>query len=121
MDILYELMDQNLLDCHGERCGRVDDIVVEDGFDRPPRIVALLAGGGAKSRQLGRPLHWLSVWLHRALGVPAPIRPAVIPWDLVARVAEDVSLTVSAEDAGLNRLNHAVAARLIGRLPGAHR
>jgi hypothetical protein len=121
MDLLYELMDQNLLDCHGERCGRVDDIVVEDGFDRPPRIVALLAGGGAKSRHLGRPLHWLSCWLHRLLGVPAPIEPAVIPWDLVARVAEDVWLKVPAKEAGLNRLNRAVAARIIGRLPGAYR
>ena len=89
-------------------------------FDRPPRILALLAGGGAKSRQLWGPVHRLSRWLHRALGVPAPIEPATIPWTQVARVEGDVWLRVSAEEAGLNRLNRAVAARVIGRIPGAN-
>ena len=57
MDILYTLMDQTLIDSNGERCGRVDDIVVEDVFDRPARVVALLSGGGAQSQLLGSFVH----------------------------------------------------------------
>jgi sporulation protein YlmC with PRC-barrel domain len=119
MDILYDLMDQNVIDCNGERGGRVDDVVVEDVFGRPPRIVALLSGGGAKSRHLWRPLHRLSLWLHEVAGIPRPVEPVVIPWEEVAQVENDVILKRSADDLGLNRMNHAVAERLIGRIPGA--
>lgn len=119
MDILYELMDQNLIDSDGERAGRVDDVVVEDVFDRPARIVALLAGGGAKSRQLWRPLHRLSLWAHALLGLPAPVRPIAVPWERVERVDNDVLLSCRAADLGLDRMNKAVAERLIGRIPGA--
>lgn len=120
IDILYALMDQGLVDCRGDRCGRVDDVVVEEGFDRPPRVIALLAGSGAKSRHLWRPIHRLSVWLHVVLGVPPPIQPATIPWELVDRVEADVILSVTGDEAGLNRLNRAVAERFIGRIPGAN-
>ncbi|HEX9369886.1 MAG TPA: hypothetical protein VF897_02735 [Roseiflexaceae bacterium] len=114
------LMDQNLIDCNGERCGRVDDIVVEDVFDRPARVVALLSGGGAKSRQLWEPLHRLSLWLHAALGVPRPVEPITVPWDQVDRVEQDVILKGTADEYGLNHMNRAVAERLIGHIPGAN-
>ena len=120
MDILYELIDQNLLDSAGERGGRVDDVVVEDVFDRPARVVALLAGGGAKSRQLWEPLHRLSVWAHALLGIPRPVEPIVIPWERVERVDADVMLNCTVAELGLDRMNRAVAERLIGRIPGAN-
>ncbi len=119
IDVLYELMDQGLVDSQGDRCGRVDDVVVEDGFDWPPRVVALLAGNGAKSRHLWPPIHRLSLWLHAALGIRPPIEPASIPWALVDRVEADVILNVTGDEAGLNGLNRAVADRFIGRIPGA--
>jgi hypothetical protein len=119
IDILYELMDQGLIDCHGDRCGRVDDIVVEDVLDRPPRVIALLAGNGAKSRHLWGPIHRLSLWLHAVLGVPRPVQPVVVPWRLVDRVATDVMLKVAGDEAGLNCLNRVVGERFIGRIPGA--
>jgi sporulation protein YlmC with PRC-barrel domain len=119
IDILYELMDQGLVDSNGMRCGRVDDIVVDETAGHPPRVVALLAGGGAKSRQLWEPLHRVSLWLHALLGVPQPIEPAVIPWEMVERVEGDVFLKRPANDLGLNRLNRAAAERFIGRIPGS--
>ena len=121
MDLLYEIMDQAFVDSRGERCGRVDDIVVEDGFDHPPRVIALLSGNGAKSRHLGKLVHHLSVWLHRILGVPGPIEPIAVPWEQVDRLENDVILKVPAEELGLNELNRAVAERFVGRIPGADR
>lgn len=120
MDLLYKLMDQNLIDSRGERCGRVDDVVVEEVFDRPAKVLALLSGGGVKSRQLWGPLHRLTLWLHRLAGVRGPIAPAYILWDEVDRLENDVILKISAEEAGLDRLNRAMADRLIGRIPGAN-
>ena len=61
MDLLYELMDQNILDCRGDRAGRVDDVVVEDVFDRPAKVLALLSGGGTMARQLWAPYAELAV------------------------------------------------------------
>ena len=49
MDLLYELMDQNIVDKQGERCGRVDDVLVEDVFDRPARVIGLSKPGTAVS------------------------------------------------------------------------
>jgi sporulation protein YlmC with PRC-barrel domain len=121
MDILYTLMDQTLIDSNGERCGRVDDIVVEDVFDRPARVVALLSGGGAKSQLLGSFVHRASLWWLRVLGLPGPIAPVQIPWEQVDRVEDDVRLKLPAEALGLNAVNRAVAQRFIGRIPGAHR
>jgi sporulation protein YlmC with PRC-barrel domain len=120
MDVLYELMDQNLIDSAGERAGRVDDVVVEDVYDRPARILGLLAGGGAKSRHLWAPLHRLSLWLHARLGIPQPVEPIFVPWDRVERVDRDVMLNCRAGDLDLDRMNRAVAERLIGRIPGAN-
>ena len=120
MDILYKLMDQALIDSNGERCGRVDDIVVEDVFDRPARVVALLSGGGAKSQQLGRLVHRVSLWWQRILGMHGPVEPVRIPWDQVDRVEDDVMLKLPAAPLGLNALNRAVAERFIGRIPGAN-
>src|SRR5690349_10398694 len=109
MDLLYELMDQNLLDKQGERCGRVDDVLVEDVFDRPARLIGLLSGGGAKSRQLWGPLHRLTLWLYRLIGVPESIEPICVPWEQVDKVEDDVVLKIAADEAGLDRLNRAVA------------
>jgi sporulation protein YlmC with PRC-barrel domain len=120
IDIEYELMDQGILDRDGDRCGRVDDVVVEEGFDRPPRVVALLSSGGAKSRRLGRLAHRLSRWLHRLAGMQPPIEPTCIPWEQVSRVDRDVLLNASADELGLNRLNEAVTRKWIRRLPGAN-
>lgn len=118
MDVEYELLDKGLIDRDGERCGRVDDLEVENTFDRPPRVVAILAGGGAKSVHLWPWVHRLSLWLHRVLGLPEPVEPVVIPWEEVANTEIDVMLRVSGEEVGLERLNQVVADRLIGRIPG---
>jgi sporulation protein YlmC with PRC-barrel domain len=112
-------MDQGIVDSVGERCGRVDDVVVEDVFDRPPRITALLSGGGVKSQLMWKPLHRFSLWLHVLLGVARPVQPVEVRWEQVERVDDDVILKAPCKTIGLNRLNRAAAERFIGRIPGA--
>lgn len=120
MDILYDVMDQTLIDTTNTRCGRVDDIVIEDGFDRPPRVTALLAGGGVKAQHLWPPLHTLVHMLHRIVGMHGPLQPIEVPWEAVDRLDRDVFLTRSAHELGLDAANAAVAAQIISRIPGAH-
>jgi sporulation protein YlmC with PRC-barrel domain len=119
MEIAYEIMNEGLIDSRGIRCGRVDDILVEDGFDRPPRILGLVVGSGAKSRLIGRWAYRLSAWLHRLLGVQPPINPVVVPWERVESINSHIVLNASAADLGLNSLDKAVVRRIIGRIPGA--
>jgi hypothetical protein len=119
MDILYKVMDQTLIDSTGTRCGRVDDIVVEDEFDRPPLVTALLAGGGVKAQQLWPPLRTLVHILYRMLGMQGPLKPATVPWDVVDHLDRDLFLKCTAYELGLDAVNTAVAARIIGRIPGA--
>jgi hypothetical protein len=120
MDILYDVMDQTLIDTAGTRCGRVDDIVIEDGFDRPPQVTALLVGGGVKAQHLWLPLRTLVHMLHRIVGMKGPMQPVEVPWEVVDHLDRDVCLKRSAHELGLDAVNAAVVARIIGRIPGAH-
>jgi hypothetical protein len=119
MDILYEVMDQTLVDSTGIHCGRVDDIAVEDRFDQPARVLALLSGGGAKTAHTWRWLRRLALWALGHTGLGRPVRPARIEWEHVERIDRDIFLNRPAHELGLNRLNEIVADRLIGRIPGA--
>lgn len=119
MDILYKVMDQTVIDNTGTRCGRVDDIVVEDGFDRPPQVTALLVGGGVKAHHLWPPMRALIHMLHRMIGLQGPLKPITVPWDVVEHLERDVFLKCTARELGLDVVNAAVAARIISRIPGA--
>jgi hypothetical protein len=121
MNIEHDLLNLGLVDADGERCGRVDDVLVEDGFDRPARVTAILSGNGAMSRLIGRRALRVSVFLHRLLGLEPPIEPVEVPWGQVRRVGHDVRLRSRAGDLKLEQLNWAVARRFIGRIPGAGR
>jgi hypothetical protein len=118
MDILYEIMDQTLVDKSGTRCGRVDDIVVEDGFERPVRVLAVLSDGGAKTAHSWPWLHQLVLWVLGHVGFGQPVQPTRVEWNQIDRIERDVYLKRAAHDLGLNRLNEIVAERLIGRIPG---
>jgi hypothetical protein len=118
MDLLYAVMDQTLVDTTGRRCGRVDDLVVEEGFERPARVLAVLSGGGAQSVHGWRWLHRVVRWALGHVGLGQPVQPARVAWEQVHRIARDVYLKRTAHELGLNRLNEIVAERLIGRIPG---
>jgi hypothetical protein len=119
MNICYSVLDKTLLDQLNERCGRVDDVVIEDVYGRPPRIVAIVSANGAKARLFGRLAQRLSVRVHRLLGMQPPIEPVRVQWDEVESIVTDVTLRHTAEVLGLAGLNKAVAKRFIGRIPGS--
>jgi hypothetical protein len=117
--LVHTLLNEGLLDRNGDRCGRVDDIALEDTFERPARVTALISGPGAKTAHSRRWVRRISQAAHRLLGLRGPMEPSVIPWEDVDRIGTHVELTRAAAELGLDRLNHAVARRYIGRIPGA--
>jgi sporulation protein YlmC with PRC-barrel domain len=119
MNLSRRILSEGLLDSEGDRCGRVDDLVVDARFDRPARVTAIVSGGGVKGQLLGRRAHQISIWLHRFLGMAPPIEPVVIPWRMVRSIGANIKLNSKTSALGLDRLNRAVAERFIGRIPGS--
>ena len=57
LDLGLGVLDHQLLDCDGRRCGNVDDLAIEGGPGQSAIVVALYSGPGAwrgRSRVLGR-------------------------------------------------------------------
>ena len=119
MKIVRTVLNQGLLDSEGTRCGRVDDIAVEDTFARPARVIALISGPGAKTAHSPRWARAVSRAVHRLLGMGGRFEPAVIPWEEVEHIGTHVELSTTAKDLALDRLNRAVARRYIRWIPGA--
>jgi sporulation protein YlmC with PRC-barrel domain len=96
MYLAHRLLDEQILDSEGRRCGRVDDIELSGS---PPRVTALLVGEGLYPRRLPGRLGDLA---RRANGPERWGSDAVrVPWEEVDRVDEAVHLRGKAEEHGL--------------------
>ena len=76
LDIGLHVLDHQLLDKNGRRCGNVDDLAIEGGPGEVPEVVALLVGPGywgPRAGWIGRLAGWI--------GGGAKIR---VDWDDVA-------------------------------------
>jgi sporulation protein YlmC with PRC-barrel domain len=94
--IAHRLLDEQILDADGKRCGRVDDIELQGS---PPRVTALLVGEGLYPRRLPG---WLRGVARRLAGEERWGANAVrVPWESVDRIAAAVHLRGKAEEHGL--------------------
>jgi sporulation protein YlmC with PRC-barrel domain len=94
----HRLLDEQILDAEGRRCGRVDDIELRGS---PPRITALLVGEGLYPRRLP---HWLRGPARRLLGPERWGANAMrVPWSEVDvdGIDSTVRLRGKAEELGL--------------------
>jgi sporulation protein YlmC with PRC-barrel domain len=94
--VAHRLLDEQILDCDGKRCGRVDDIELQGS---PPRVSALLVGVGLYPRRLPR---WLRGPARRLSGPERWGANALrVPWAEVDRIEAAVHLRGKAEEHGL--------------------
>jgi sporulation protein YlmC with PRC-barrel domain len=109
LDLAFGLLDHQLIDADGRRCGKVDDLAIEGGPGETPVVVAILVGADAwRGRgRLGR----LAAWLAGGGSVR-------LPWDVVDEVTSAVALKKSAKELGLGRGDDR-AARWVKRVPGS--
>jgi sporulation protein YlmC with PRC-barrel domain len=94
--IAHRLLDEQILDCDGRRCGRVDDIELQGN---PPRISAVLVGEGlyprrfpGRLRKVARRLAGEERWGANAVRVP---------WEEVDDIYAAIHLRGKAEEHGL--------------------
>ena len=109
IDLGLGILDHQLIDSEGRRCGKVDDLEFEGGADSEPRVAAILTGPGAW-RGRGR--------IGALLARLARGRTVRVPWSEVEGVEAGVRLRKPAAELRLGRGDRRAEA-WIEKLPGA--
>jgi sporulation protein YlmC with PRC-barrel domain len=116
MDLVYRVLDGELIDSDGRHCGRVDDIEIDGGPGRPAYLAMLLSGHGTWHRRLPRPFRRVGA---KVFGTGTVGRDVIqVPWDQVSEVDVAVHLKQKAREYGLGRGDDVVG-ELVGKVPGA--
>lgn len=118
MDLVRDCLDKQLKDRNGKRMGRVDDIVLEIGEDRAPRIVAIEIGAVAQARRVHPRL---GAWMARRARKWAPSRsdPYRIAWQELKVTRNEVTVDIAAGRTRAMVWERWLRRRVIGRIPGA--
>lgn len=107
IDIGLQVLDRQLLDKDGRRCGNVDDLAVEGD-----EVVAILVGPGWWPQRAG--------WVGKLAGWIGGGRRVRVPWSEVKRVGAAVELKRAATELGLGRGDDRLRP-YVERIPGAGR
>lgn len=114
MDLVYRVLDDQLVDVDGRRCGRVDDVEFDGEAGGPAYVHSILSGRGSWARRLPRRLRRLG---ERAFGTAVMGANLIrVPWSEVEDVGTAIQLRAPARELGLAQGDERVA-RLIERLP----
>jgi len=111
LDLAYGVLDHQLVDSEGRRCGKVDEIELEGKAGAELRVTALLVGPGVWRGRLSGPFAWFA----GRLFARKVIR---VPWDVVESVEAAVHLGKTASELGLGRDDDRWRKR-IARVPGS--
>lgn len=99
MDLIYRVLDDQLVDVDGRRCGRVDDLEFDGGIGDPPRLHAILSGSGTWHRRMPRRLRSLGA---RVFGTGVVGRDVIrVPWNQVEGIGSTIKLRGKASELGL--------------------
>ena len=109
VDLALGILDHQLVDSDGRRCGNVDDLELEGIGEGTPTVEAILAGPPVW-RGRGR--------VGRFAAAIARGRSVRVPWSEVEKLDSGVRLKRSAHEYGLGR-GDARARRLVAWIPGA--
>jgi hypothetical protein len=94
-EIGLHVLDHQLLDKDGRRCGNVDDLAIEGGAGEVPEVVAILVGPGYWGQRAG--------WVGRLAGWIGGGRRVRIEWTEVRKLDSAVNLKRGATELGLGR------------------
>ena len=111
-DIGLQVLDRQLLDKDGRRCGNVDDLAIEGGPGEVPEVVAILVGPGYWPQRAGL-FGKLAGWI----GGGGRVR---VDWADVREVGAAVELKRAATELGLGRGDDRLRPYL-DKIPGAGR
>ena len=109
IDLGLGILDHQLVDSDGRRCGKVDDLELEGVREGTPRVRAIVSGpGGWRGRG----------WLGRLFAALVHGRTVLVPWEEIAAVGAEIRLRKPAAELGLGRGDD-VAKHWLVKLPGS--
>jgi hypothetical protein len=106
------VLDHQLLDQEGRRCGNVDDLAIEGGAGETAEVVAILVGPGYWPQRSG--------WIGRLASRIGGSKRIRVPWREVERVDSAIELGCIATDYGLGSGDDRLRP-FLEKIPGAHR
>lgn len=116
IDLAYRILDDDLIDAAGRRCGKVDDLELTGEPGEPAHLSAILCGRAVLADRLPRRIRRLA---RRILGEPVLGRTLLrVPWQEVDDISAVVKLRKDAPELGLARGEREVES-FVGKLPGA--
>jgi sporulation protein YlmC with PRC-barrel domain len=111
-DIGLHVLDHQLLDQNGRRCGNVDDLAIEGGVGEEPEVVAILVGPGYWAGRAG--------WIGRLAGWIGGGGKVRVDWKEVAKIDSAVRLKHEATALGLGAGDDRLRP-YVEKIPGAGR
>jgi len=112
IDIGLHLLDHQLLDKDGRRCGNADDLAIEGGPGETPEVVAILVGPGYWGQRAG--------WVGKLAGWIGGGRRVRVDWSDVGKVDSAIELKRRSTELGLGRGDDRLRP-WIAKIPGAGR
>ena len=117
MDLLLDVLDQQLLDKHDGKAGKVDGIAIELRDGKPPRVAYLEMGTDPLARRISPRLErWLQAWRKR---MGREVAPFHVPWSKVKKVHLTVDADIDAAKEPGYHWERWLADHVIGPIPGS--
>jgi hypothetical protein len=111
IDLAYRLLDLDLVDCNGRRCGKVDDLELAGAPGEATYVAEILVGNGALPNRMPAGFRRLAGRVFRE-------EIGRLPWTEVEDFDAAVHLRSEAAKLGLGRGDDR-AARIVGKIPGS--
>jgi len=117
MELLRDVLDQQVLDKHDRKTGKVDGIAMEVRKGKPPRVAYIEMGTDVLARRLSPRLErWLQKWRERR---GRKLVPFQIPWSKVMKVHLTVDVDIDASKHEGYHVERWLAEHVVGRIPGS--
>jgi sporulation protein YlmC with PRC-barrel domain len=119
MDLIRDLLDNQIVDRHQHKMGKVDGIVVELRDEQPPRLSYLEVGMPVLARRIHPQLaRWVAA-LQEKWGAKRS-EPVQIPMSLVRDVGIDVEIDATADQTQAMDYEQWLRKEVIQRIPGGN-
>jgi hypothetical protein len=113
IDLGFMLMDRQLIDSEGRRCGKVDDLDLEGGPGEETKVVAVVSGPEVWRAGKHGPIGWITA---RLFG--GGDDTALVHLDTIEELGPVIKLKLPAAELGLGQGDDRVA-EFVRRIPGA--
>jgi sporulation protein YlmC with PRC-barrel domain len=119
MDLIRDVLDNQIVDRHQRKMGKVDGIVVELRDNAPPRLAYIEIGMPTLARRIHPKLQQWTIALQTKWGAKLT-KPYRIDWSKIRDVGIDVEVDVKAETTPALGYEQWLRDHLIGKIPGAN-